>query len=467
MLHGESHPNSRDPRHRGSALITAGSLTNLHCLLLWKCPALGFMDRTSVWLAPNRLAKKDPVSTSQSEEDNMLSVDGWVTNKLRTPARRQEKIGNRGSRSFFTKSSTSYESQENTKTPKKMNVISHGDRTGSIANRGIPVLELGEFIIANKSQLPEEDDEREINKLMTAIKLAAKVVNREINKAGLCDILGTAGIDNVQGEAQQKLDVFANEAFIHSLVNRDVVCGICSEENENFIAVNKHNHYVIAMDPLDGSSNIDSNVSVGTIFSIYKRLSPKGARVTLEDFLQPGRKQVAAGYVLYGSSTMLVLTFGKGVNGFTLDPSLGTFYLSHPLMEFPRNGKIYSVNEGNSAHFPIGINKFLDWCKEEAEGRPFTSRYIGSLVSDFHRNILHGGLYLYPSTKKSPNGKLRLLYECNPIALIAEQAGGAATNGIIPILDIEPTDLHQRCPLYVGPNELVAKVDESLALHKD
>lgn len=340
------------------------------------------------------------------------------------------------------------------------------NRLGSIVARGSPVPELGEFIIATKSQLHEENDEQEINKLLTALKLAAKVVNREINKAGLCDILGSAGGANVQGETQQKLDVFANEAFIHSLVNRNVVCGICSEENENFISVNRDAKFVICMDPLDGSSNIDSNVSVGTIFSIFRRVTPNGTRVDMKDFLQCGRKQICAGYVLYGSSTMMVLSFGKGVNGFTLDPSLGTFYLSHPQMQYPKSESMYSINEGNCNQFHPGVNRFLDWCKEEKEGRPLTARYIGSLVSDFHRNILHGGIYMYPNTKKAPNGKLRLLYECNPMAMLAEQAGGAASSGVMATLDLQPSDIHERCPFYVGPTKLVAKVTEYISVTK-
>lgn len=325
--------------------------------------------------------------------------------------------------------------------------------------RGTPVPELGEFIIASK--LP---DEQEMNKLLTALKLAAKVVNREINKAGLVDVLGKVGNSNVQGEEQQKLDVLANTAFIDALVNRNVVCGICSEELDDFLPVNKDAQFVISMDPLDGSSNIDCNVSVGTIFSILRRVSPVGEKVTQADFLQKGRNQICAGYVLYGSSTMMVLTFGRGVHAFTLDPSLGTFFLSHPGLEFPENANIYSVNEGNASAFPEGVIDFLTWCKKEDDGRPFTSRYIGSLVSDFHRNLLHGGVYMYPPTSKAPGGKLRLLYECNPIAFLAEQAGGVATSGTNQILDVVPGSLHQRCPFYVGPRSMMAKLTECIKL---
>ncbi|KAL8443855.1 hypothetical protein Emed_006554 [Eimeria media] len=245
--------------------------------------------------------------------------------------------------------------------------------------------------------------------------------------AGLVDILGAAGNQNVQGEDQQKLDVFANKKFIQALVNREVVCGICTEEDDDFIPVNPNCQLVLLMDPLDGSSNIDVNVSVGTIFSIFQRISPVGQPVERRDFLQPGREQLAAGYVLYGSSTMLVMTTGSGVNGFTLDPSLGTFFLSHPNMHFPSKAKIYSVNEGNYKAFPDGVKAFIEEAHSGERG-PFSLRYIGSMVSDFHRNLLQGGIYLYPPTKKDPRGKLRLLYECNPMALLAEQAGGRATD---------------------------------------
>eukprot|EP01068_Selenidium_serpulae_P005782 Selendium_serpulae@DN4178_c0_g1_i2.p1 len=328
--------------------------------------------------------------------------------------------------------------------------------------RGSPVPELGEFIIANRLH-----DEQELNKLLTALKLAAKVVNREINKAGLVDVLGKAGGANIQGEEQQKLDVLANTAFVDALVNRNVVCGICSEEMDDFLTVNKDAHYVISMDPLDGSSNIDCNVSVGTIFSICRRVSAAGTKVVKEDFLQKGRNQICAGYVLYGSSTMMVLTFGRGVHAFTLDPSLGTFFLSHSNIQFPAAGKIYSVNEGNASTFPEGVNDFLSWCKAEDDSRPYTTRYIGSLVSDFHRNMLHGGVYLYPPTKKAPNGKLRLLYECNPMAFLAEQAGGMATSGTDQIMDMVPTDLHQRCPFYTGNSDMMVKLIECIKIKEN
>ncbi len=321
---------------------------------------------------------------------------------------------------------------------------------------------IGEFIIESQNHFKYTSGE--LSSLLSSIKLAAKVVNREVNKAGLVDILGDQGTDNIQGEAQQKLDVFANEAFINALTNREVVCGIASEENDEFIRIengdNIASKYVVLMDPLDGSSNIDVNVSVGTIFSIYRRISETGSPVVLSDFLQPGSEQVAAGYVLYGSSTMMVYSTGHGVNGFTLDPSLGTFYLSHPNMQIPKNGKIYSINEGNYIHFPQGVKDYLKYCQEEKDDRPYTSRYIGSLVSDFHRNLIKGGIYIYPTSTKAPKGKLRLLYECNPIAFLAEQSGGLATDGLNRILEIRPTELHQRVPFFVGSKNMVMKAKE-------
>ena len=322
---------------------------------------------------------------------------------------------------------------------------------------------LGEFIIDNQADFPYASGE--LSRLMNSIRLAAKMVNHEVNKAGLVDITGAVGGKNIQGEDQQKLDVLANKIFIESLVNREIVCGIASEEEDDFITVeglrkDNNNNYVVLMDPLDGSSNIDVNVSVGTIFSIYRRISAVGTPVTIEDFLQPGNQQVAAGYIVYGTSTMLVYTTGHGVNGFTLNPALGTYYLSHPNMTFPENGNIYSVNEGNYIHFPQGIKNYIKYCQEEKADRPYTSRYIGSLVSDFHRNMIKGGVYIYPETTKSPKGKLRLLYECNPMAFIAEQAGGCASDGFERILDVKPTELHQRVPFVCGSKSMVKKVEE-------
>ncbi len=328
---------------------------------------------------------------------------------------------------------------------------------------------LGEFIINNQSEFKYSSGE--LSRLINSIRLAGKVVNHEVNKAGLVDIIGAAGDTNIQGEEQQKLDVFANEAFIKTLTNREIVCGIASEEEDDFITISggnkkNDNKYIVLIDPLDGSSNIDVNVSVGTIFSVYRRVTPIGTPVTLEDFLQPGNQQVAAGYIVYGTSTMLVYTTGHGVNGFTLNPALGTYYLSHPNMKFPETGKIYSVNEGNYVHFPQGVKDYIKYCQREEEDRPYTSRYIGSLVSDFHRNMIKGGIYIYPNTSKNPEGKLRLLYECNPMAFITEQANGKASNGYNRILDIVPTELHQRVPFFCGSKKMVEKAEEFMATYK-
>ncbi len=321
---------------------------------------------------------------------------------------------------------------------------------------------LGEFIIEKQSDFPHASGE--LSALLSAIRLAAQIVHREINKAGLVDILGETGEVNVQGEEQKKLDVYANEKFKLALQARQQVCGIASEEEDEAILFTSPEHlnakYIVLMDPLDGSSNIDVNVSVGTIFSIYRRISPIGTSATEADFLQKGKEQVAAGYIIYGSSTMLVYTTRKGVHGFTYDPSLGVFCLSHENITIPNQGQIYSINEGHYLKFPLGIKHYLKYCQASCpeENRPYTSRYIGSLVADFHRNLLKGGIYLYPSTANYPNGKLRLLYECNPMALLIEEAGGKASNGIQRILEISPTELHQRVPFFVGSTAMVKKV---------
>lgn len=324
---------------------------------------------------------------------------------------------------------------------------------------------LGEFIIENQKDFPYSSGE--LSRIFNSIKLAAKVVSYKVNKAGLVDIIGGVGEKNVQGEDQQKLDVYANEVFIQTLINREIVCGIASEENDDFITVagsdkSHNNKYVLLMDPLDGSSNIDVNASVGTIFSVYRRITPIGTPVTLEDFLQPGINQVAAGYVIYGTSTMLVYTTGCGVNGFTLNPAIGTFYLSHPKMQVPVDGSIYSVNEGNYIHFPQGVKDYIKYCQMEEEDRPYTSRYIGSLASDIHRNIIKGGIYLYPTSSKAVKGKLRLLYECNPMAFIVEQAGGKASDGFNRILEITPTELHERSAFFCGSTNMVNKIEDCM-----
>lgn len=320
---------------------------------------------------------------------------------------------------------------------------------------------LGEFIVEQQSHYKHAKGE--LSGILSALRLSAKILHRDINKAGLInDLLGEAGSENIQGESQQKLDVIAHNVLKNAFLARDDVAGFASEEEDDIVIFNsekgRNAKYVILTDPLDGSSNIDVNVSVGTIFSVYRRLSPIGSPVTIEDFLQPGHHQVAAGYIVYGSSTMLVYTTGNGVHSFTYDPTVGIFGLSEEKVKIPETGTIYSINEGQYLKFPIGVKKYLKYCQEEdkATDRPYRSRYIGSLVSDFHRNMIKGGIYIYPSATSYPNGKLRLLYECNPIAFLAEQAGGLATDGVRRILDIEPTELHQRVPFFVGSKNMVA-----------
>ncbi len=329
---------------------------------------------------------------------------------------------------------------------------------------------LGEFIIGNQKHFKYSSGE--LSRLINSIRLAAKVVNHEVNKAGLVDILGDAGDRNIQGEDQQKLDVYANEIFMQTLTNREIICGIASEEEDDFITISgkeegNNNKYIVLIDPLDGSSNIDVNVSVGTIFSVYRRVTKVGSPVRLKDFLQEGNKQVAAGYIVYGTSTMLVYTTGHGVNGFTLNPAIGTFYLSHPNMTFPKDGSIYSINEGYYIHFPQGVKDYLKYCQEEEDNRPYKARYIGSLVSDFHRNMIKGGIYIYPTSSKAPKGKLRLLYECNPMAFLAEQAGGKASDGYMRTLDIKPTELHQRVPFFCGSKNMMDVAESFMRKYPD
>jgi len=319
---------------------------------------------------------------------------------------------------------------------------------------------LNEFITQQQTAFPYAKGD--LSRLLNHIGVAAKLVNREVNKAGLVDILGEAGTTNVQGEDVKKLDIFANEQFISILGSSVEVCGIASEEDQEIVTfdnqLSRDGKYVVCMDPLDGSSNIDVNVSIGTIFSVYRRISPMGTLPVENDFLQRGTNQVAAGYVVYGSSTMLVYTTGLGVTGFTLDPSIGEFCLSHYKIETPEKGKIYSINEGNYIRFEKGVKKYIKYCQEEDEnnGRPYTSRYIGSLVADFHRNLMKGGIYIYPPTSEHPRGKLRLLYECNPIAFLAEQAGGKATDGYgNRILEMRPESIHQRISFVTGSPGMV------------
>lgn len=325
---------------------------------------------------------------------------------------------------------------------------------------------LGQFIIEKQADF--QYAKGELSRLLRDIGIASKIVNREVNKAGLVDILGDANTINIQGEGQKKLDVFANEQFIAALTSGGECCIVASEEEDFFVKiespVSKNAKYIVCIDPLDGSSNIDVNVTVGTIFSILRRKSTEGL-ASLEDVLQKGTEQVAAGYIIYGSSTMLVYTTGKGVNGFTLDPSIGEFCLSHPDMKIPEDGVIYSINEGNYCHFPEGVKQYIKYCQVEdlATSRPYTSRYIGAMAADIHRNLIKGGIYIYPTTASSPNGKLRLLYECSPLAFIIEQAGGIATDGRNRILDIEPVELHQRVAIFVGSPKMVKKAHEFMA----
>lgn len=321
---------------------------------------------------------------------------------------------------------------------------------------------LGQFIIEKQADFPFAKGE--LSRLLRDIGIAAKIVNREVNKAGLVDVLGDNGTTNVQGEGQKKLDIYADEQFISALKIGGECCVVASEEHDDYIhihsEISKNAKYIVCIDPLDGSSNIDVNVSVGTIFSIYRRISSDGP-IRPEEILQRGTEQVAAGYVIYGSSTMLVYTTGKGVNGFTLDPSIGEFCLSHPEMRIPKTGTIYSINEGNYSKFPKGVKDYIKYCQVDdvATNRPYTSRYIGSMVADVHRNLIKGGIFLYPSTHAHPSGKLRLMYECNPLALIVEQAGGKASDGGRRILEIEPSELHQRTPVFLGNTDMVDLVE--------
>ena len=326
----------------------------------------------------------------------------------------------------------------------------------------LPVgITLDRFIKSQQDAFPYATGE--LSQLLRDIALASKIINREINRAGLIDITGALGRDNVQGEAQQKLDIIANIRFIRALVNGGQVVGILSEEDDEIIQTNNLNaKYVVAMDPLDGSSNIDVNVSIGTIFSIYRRVSSVGTPATEADFMQGGRKQIAAGYILYGSSTIMVYTTGKGVNGFTYENSLGEYFLSHADMKMPKTGKIYSVNE---AYFDEFANPVKEFIQEMRQQSGCMARYIGSLVGDFHRNLLKGGIYLYPPTRKSQNGKLRLFYECYPLAFVIEQAGGKAIDGQMDILDILPQKIHQRSIVYLGSDELIGNLDEKIKQH--
>ena len=336
----------------------------------------------------------------------------------------------------------------------------------SLVNRKI--LTLDEFTIQQLRDFPQATGE--LSGLLRDMGLAAKRVNVEVNKAGLVDILGDVGSVNVQGEDVKKLDVFANNQFMGVLHHGISCAGIASEELDDYISfddeVSKNSKYVCLFDPLDGSGNIDVNVSIGTIFSVYRRVTPKGTLATREDFLQPGRNQVAAGYIVYGSSTMLVYGTRRGVNGFTLDPSIGEFCLSHPNIKCPEFGKIYSVNHGNFFQYDERVRNYINICqkKTSATGGPYTQRYIGSMVSDVHRNLIKGGIFMYPGTIDKPKGKLRLLYECNPFAFVTEVAGGKATNGKERILDVVPTSLYERSPLFIGSKGMMEELETELSI---
>ncbi len=321
-------------------------------------------------------------------------------------------------------------------------------------------------IIEEERKIPEATGQ--LSDLLGDIALACKVISLEVNRAGLIDILGMTGEKNVQGEEVKKLDDYANTLLKRIMQMGGHACALCSEEEETFVPIdevyNDFSHkYIVHFDPLDGSSNIDANISIGTIFSIYKRISTKGPG-TIEDCLQPGYRQVAAGYVVYGSSTIMVYTAGKGVHGFTLDPSVGEFLLSYRNMTIPKKSKTYSANEGNYGKWSSGMRKYIDYLKasDGKTGRPYSSRYVGSLVADFHRNLLYGGIFIYPADEKNRNGKLRLMYEANPLAFIVEQAGGRATNGEKRILDIQPDSLHQRTPLFIGSEDDVVQAEKFL-----
>ena len=310
------------------------------------------------------------------------------------------------------------------------------------------------------------DKNRELIALLKDIKLAARQVSKELRNAGLNKILGEyKKLKNIHGEKVKKLDIVANNLFINSLENGGNCAGVVSEELEKIVIFNnevsKNSKYLVLMDPLDGSSNIDVNVPVGTIFSIFKKSSIKKS-TNIKDFIQKGNRQVAAGYIMYGSSTIYVLTVGKGVDAFTLDPVVQEFYLSHKNIKIPKSGRSYSVNQGNFYEFPIALQEYIRWCEQEdtKSGRPYSLRYVGSMVADIHRSILKGGLFIYSKSKRAASGKLRLMYECNPMAFIVEQAGGLAIDGDKRILDIAPKSIHQKSPIFIGSSEMVELISK-------
>ena len=326
------------------------------------------------------------------------------------------------------------------------------------------LITMDEFTIQETRKFPQATGE--LSALLRDLGLAGKIINKQVRKAGLGDILGAHGATNVQGEEQMKLDVFANETLINILMNSSDCAGIASEENDNHVCYedtfSAHSKYVVLFDPLDGSSNIDVNAPIGTIFAIYRRISELGKPCTEADFLQPGNRLMAAGYIIYGSSTMMVYATRLSVNGFTLEPSIGEFCLSHPNIQVPEDGKIYSINQGNSVKYSDGMLSYLNYCMEsnKEDGRPYSHRYIGSMVADLHRTLIKGGIFIYPADKGNPNGKLRLQYECNPMSFIVEAAGGKGSTGYGNVLDIQPTELHQRVPIFIGSKNMVNKVLE-------
>jgi fructose-1,6-bisphosphatase I len=329
----------------------------------------------------------------------------------------------------------------------------------------VKFMTLARHIIEGERMHPEATGE--LSDLLHDLSLAAKVISLEVNKAGLIDIIGFTGSENVHGEKVKKLDILAHEMLVKAMDHGGHLCAMASEEEEDIIHIpNQFNvgKYVLLFDPLDGSSNIDANINIGTIFSIFKRVSPEGTRGTLSDCLQKGIDQVAAGYVVYGSSTMLVYSAGHGVHGFTLDPSFGEFILSHENIKIPEKGKIYSINEGNYLYWHPGLKKYIKYLQREDKetNRPYSGRYIGSMVADIHRTLLYGGIFMYPSDSRSPNGKLRLMYECNPMAYLVESAGGRAIDGKQRILEVQPTSLHQRVPIYIGSPYDVGVVEDFL-----
>lgn len=327
---------------------------------------------------------------------------------------------------------------------------------------------LEEYIIQSQNRFPGATGE--LSQLLRDIGLAAKIISREVNKAGITNLLGVDGSKNVHGETVKKLDLFADQQLISALNRSLITCMVISEENDGAVHLSSEGgKYIVYLDPLDGSSNIDVNVSIGSIFSVYMRKPRYGSELNEKDALQPGTRQIAAGYVLYGSSTIMVYTTGMGVSAFTLDPGIGEFILSDDNFEIPEYGKIYSINEGSYNSWEYGLKKYIKYCQQEdpETGRPYSARYIGSMVADIHRTLIKGGIFIYPSSKKYPDGKLRLMYECNPLSLIIEQAGGIAIDGKNRIMEIEPAAIHQRTPIYIGSKQNVTKVKSFLEMYEE